>query len=60
MFQIEIQYDGPKIGARASIALHAGVMLLCAIAIEAETATTLAWILFWLNAVGAALVGLAR
>jgi hypothetical protein len=35
-------------------------MLLCAIAIEAETATTLAWILFCLNALGLALVGLAR
>jgi hypothetical protein len=34
-------------------------MLLCAIAIRADTAPTLAWILFWLNAVGAALVGLA-
>jgi len=34
-------------------------MLLCAIAIHADTAPTLAWILFWLNALGAALVGLA-
>jgi len=34
-------------------------MLLCAIAIHADTAPTLAWTLFWLNAVGAALVGLA-
>jgi len=49
----------PKIGARASIALHVAVMLLCAIAIRAHTATTLAWILLWLNAAGAALTGLA-
>ena len=34
-------------------------MLLCAIAIHADTAPTLAWILFSLNAVGAVLVGLA-
>ena len=34
-------------------------MLLCAIAIHADAAPTLAWILFWLNAVGTALVGLA-
>jgi len=35
-------------------------MVLCAIAIRADTATTVAWILLWLNAIGAALVGLAR
>lgn len=43
-----------------SIALHLGAMLLCAIAIEADTATTFAWIVFCLNAVGVGLVGLAR
>jgi hypothetical protein len=49
----------PKIGARVSIALHLSVMLLCAIAIHADAAPTLAWILFGLNAVGAALVVVA-
>lgn len=39
--------------------LHVGVMVLCAIAIHADTAPRLAWILLWLNAIGAALVGLA-
>ena len=34
-------------------------MLLCAVAIHADTAPTLAWILLGLNAVGAALVSLA-
>ena len=40
-----------------SIALHVGVMLLCAIAIQAEAVPALAWILLWFNAIGAALVG---
>jgi len=35
-------------------------MLLCAIAIHADTATGVAWILFWLNALGAAVIGLSR
>lgn len=34
-------------------------MLLCGTAIHANTAPTLAWILFWLNTVGAVFVGLA-
>lgn len=46
---------GPRIGARASITAHIGVMLLCTISILADTATTLAWILLGLNAIGAAL-----
>ena len=32
-------------------------MLLCAVAIHVDTATSLAWILFWLNAAAAALIG---
>jgi len=39
--------------------VHIGIMLLCAIAIRGDTATTLAWIVLGLNAVGAALAGLA-
>jgi hypothetical protein len=34
--------------------------LLCAIAIHADTATSLAWTLLWLNAVAACVIALAR
>ena len=34
-------------------------MLLCALAIRADTATSLVWVLFWLNAVAAAIIAFA-
>ncbi|NNL65965.1 MAG: hypothetical protein HKP30_06980 [Myxococcales bacterium] len=49
----------PQIGPRISIALHVATMLLCAVAIRANTATSLAWTLLVVNAVGVALVGVA-
>lgn len=48
----------PRIGAKTSIAVHLALMILCIIVIRAEIGTAIAWVLFVLNAIGAAAIGI--